>query len=42
MKVLPKKKNQDLEFLKCNGQEEIFRFWEDLNTMMKEICFQIS
>ena len=32
MKVLPEENSQDLrEFLECIGQEEIFRFWEDLN-----------
>ena len=35
------RKNQDiLEFLKCNGQEEIFRFWEDLNTIERNLFLE--
>ncbi len=41
MKDLPKEKNQDIiEFLKCNGQEEIFRFWEDLNTIERNLFLE--
>jgi len=38
MKVLPKDNKDDIVgYLKSNGQEEIFRFWEDLNTKERSL-----